>query len=57
MNKTEILCLVFSKLKNVIGTLGVHLALDQQRDVVCEFFALLCFVLLGAAPIPYRHPL
>ena len=27
--------------------------LEQQREVVCKLFELLCFVFLGAAPIPY----
>ena len=31
----------------------VHLAIEQQRDVVCKLFDLVWFVFLEAAPIPY----
>ena len=31
----------------------VDLAIEQQGDVFCKIFALLCFVFLGTVPIPY----
>ena len=37
---------------NVLRT-KVDLALEWQREVVSKLFELLCFVLLGAAPIRY----
>ena len=51
--KLKFLCLVFSTLLNDSRTFRVDLALEQLRDVVCKLFALLCFVFLWAAPIPY----
>ena len=45
MNKIETFMFGFS-------TLLVKF-MEQQKDVVCKLFALLCFVSLGAAPIPY----
>ena len=45
----------FSTLIKVSGTFGVDLALQQQREVVCKLFELLCFVFLEAAPIPYMY--
>ena len=33
----------------------VHLASEQQRDVVCKLYALLCLVFLGTAPIIYEQ--
>ena len=28
-------------------------AVELRRDIPCNLLALLCFILLGAAPIPY----
>ena len=52
MNKIDFLRLVFSALLKVSETYRVDLAIEQPR-VVCRHFAHLCFVFLGAAPIPY----
>ena len=45
--------LVFSALLKVSGTYRVDLAIEWPREVVYRHFAFLCFVFLGAAPIPY----
>ena len=39
--------------KSYSGTYKVDIAIKQPRDVACKFFAFLCFVFLGAAPIPH----
>ena len=46
-------CLVFSTLLKISRTYTVGSRVEQQRDAVCKLFELLCFVFLGAAPIPY----
>ena len=51
--KSKFSCLVFSTLLNVSGVFRVDLAIEEQSDVVCKLFSLLCFVFLGVAPIPY----
>ena len=51
-NKIGNSCLVSSTLINVSGTYRVDLAIEEQRDIVCKYLALFCFVFLGAAPIP-----
>ena len=53
MNKIEIFVFGFSTLLKASGTNRVDLALQQQREVVCKLFELLCFFFLGAATIPY----
>ena len=53
MNKLKIFRFGFLTLLKVSGTFGVDLALEKQREVVCKLFEVLCFVFLGAAPIPY----
>ena len=53
MNKIDIFVFGFWALLKVSGTYRVDLAIEQLREVVCRHFALLCFVFLGAAPIPY----
>ena len=54
MNKIDFFALGFFDLvKGYTGTYRVDLAIEYPRDVVCTLFALLCFVFLGAAPIPY----
>lgn len=45
--------LVFATLRAVSGTNRVALSLEYLRDVVRKLFAILCFVFLGAALIPY----
>ena len=53
MIKLKYSYLVFLTLLKVSGTDRVDLATRQQRDLVCsKLFELLCFVFLGAAPIP-----
>ena len=47
-------CLVFSTLLKVSGSFVVDLLIEYQRDIVYKLLALLCFVFLGAAPIPYQ---
>ena len=53
MNKIDFFAFGFSALLKVSGTCRVDLAIEKPREVVCRRFALLCFVFLGAAPIPY----
>ena len=53
LTKSKLSGLVFSTLSNVSGTFGVNIALENRKEVVCKFFNLLCFVSLGAVPIPY----
>ena len=43
----------FSTLLKVSVTYKVVLAIELQRDVVCTLLFLLCFIFLGAVPIPY----
>ena len=45
--------MVFSIATKVSRSYTVDLAIEYPRDVVCKFFALLCFVFHEAAPIPY----
>ena len=53
MNKIEIFIFGFSTLLKVSRTYTMDIAIEQQRDVVCELFSVLWFIFLGAAPIPY----
>ena len=56
INKIESFCVwLFSTLLKVSETFRVDLALELLRDVVCKFFALLCFIFWGAASIPYAQ--
>ena len=50
--KKERLCLGFLTMLEVSGSYKVDLAIEQQRDVLCKLFELLCFVLLQATPVP-----
>ena len=53
MSKIEIFTFGFLTLRKVNGAYRVHLAIQQQKDVVCKLFAFLCLVFQGAPPIPY----
>ena len=53
MNKIETFMFGFLDLVKGCRTYKVNLALEQLWDVVHKVFALLCFIFLGAAPIPY----
>ena len=49
----QVLHVVFSNGIKVSGTFTVDLAIEKPRDVVYKYFAFVCFVFHGAAPIPY----
>ena len=55
INKIKIFMFGFFNLIKISVTYiySVDLALEQQKIVVCMLFALLCFIFLGAALIPY----
>ena len=44
---------IFSTVRRINGTLGVHFTLEYVRVFIYKSFALLCSGYLGAAPIPY----
>ena len=53
MNKIEIFMFGFLHFVKVSKTFRVHLALEEQREVVCKLFKLVWFIFLEAASIPY----